>query len=520
MRHAPGRSDPEADVVVIGAGPTGAAAALGLAEAGLSVLCLEQGDWLDEAGLGRNETDWPLRKGRDFSANPNRRGRPEDDPVDDADSPVRPMFWNGVGGSSVLWSAHVPRFTPGDFRVASEDGVGLDWPIDYAALEPWYERAERLMGAAIRPGDPLAQPRSGRWPEPLPYGSAALRMEAALGRLGWHCWPVDRSLGDQADGHACHHDGPCDWACATGRRAAADRTLWPRALASGARLATRAKVLGLEQGAANQVSAALYRDASGITRRARASAFVVAANALGTARLLLLSASKRQPSGLANRSGQVGRNLMLHPYAAAVARFDERFGSDPGGPTSGLVCHEFYRTDRTRGFVRGCKLQLFSRNLPAGIVLDAPPEHCAGFTVCADDLPEPGNRIVLSDRLRDSAGLPAARIVYRLSANARRILDFGLDRAEEALREAGSAETSRIEFRADTGFHLMGTARMGIDPDASVVDPFGRAHDVGNLWVADASVFVTGSAMNPTNTAVALALRLADRLVETAREQR
>jgi choline dehydrogenase-like flavoprotein len=135
--------------------------------------------------------------------------------------------------------------------------------------------------------------------------------------------------------------------------------------------------------------------------------------------------------------------------------------------------------------------------------------------VCAEDLADPENRITLSDTLTDRDGLPAAKMIYKLSENSRKILDFGMERAEEVLLAAGAQEIFRTPLRPEAGFHLMGTARMGTDADTSVVDPFGRSHDHPNLFIADASVFVTAAAINPTATAQALALRAADHILAT-----
>jgi choline dehydrogenase-like flavoprotein len=226
---------------------------------------------------------------------------------------------------------------------------------------------------------------------------------------------------------------------------------------------------------------------------------------------------------------------MLHPYARIDGLFDEPLGGWVAGEKAGLISFEFYATRRERGFVRGLKLQLVTGPAPValanGAVVGTPLpwgqahhdefaarfDRILGFTVCAEDLAEPANRIALSERLTDGDGLPAPRMIYRVAENARRALDFGLDRAGEVLAAAGARTTFRTQLRDQAGFHLMGTARMGTDPEASVVNAYGRAHDVPNLFVIDASAFVTSAAINPTATAQALALRTADHIVATRR---
>jgi choline dehydrogenase-like flavoprotein len=306
------------------------------------------------------------------------------------------------------------------------------------------------------------------------------------------------------------------------------------AAAAGARVLARTRVLRLELDAQGLVRAAICRNDAG-EFRVTGSRFLVGANGMGTPRLLLLSSCGAFPDGLANRSGLVGRNLMLHPYARVDALFEDPLGTWVSGEKAGIISLQFYATDRRRDFVRGVKLQLGGTPAPValanGAVIGMPLpwgeshhrdfesrfDHICGFTVCAEDLAEPENRIALSERLVDADGLPAPRMIYRVSENSRRALDFGLDRATEVLTAAGARETYRTPLRDQAGFHLMGTARMGTDPARSVVDPFGRAHDVANLFVIDASAFVTSAAINPTATAQALALRTADHIVATRR---
>lgn len=529
--------DLDADVVVVGAGPTGGAVAWRLASQGVDVLCVDRGHWFDYDGIARESADWEARRSTALHANPNVRKGADDYPVDDGDSPIKPMIGNGVGGSSIYWSAHVPRFRPEDFRIKTLDGVGEDWPICYADLEPYYSLNEEQWGVASFPGDPSAPPH-GATAMTLPtIGAHGRRMAEVFDRFGWHWWPVDLVVGRDGDApqtRHCTHIGPCDLGCPSRIRSGADRAFLRDAVDEGARLVTGTRVLRLEHDAQGRISAAICRDEDG-DFRITGRRFVISGNGMGTPRLLLLSASAQFPDGLANRSGLVGRNLMLHPYARVDGDFDEPLGAWVSGEKAGLVSFEFYATRPEHEFKRGLKLQLtggpgplalargavYGDMLPWGEGHDAAFEarfdHSCGFTVCAEDLAEPDNRISLSPDLVDSDGLPAPKMRYRLSENSRKILDFGMDRAEEVLRGAGARQIFRTPLRSEAGFHLMGTARMGEDANTSVVDQYGRCHDVPNLFLADASVFVTSAAINPTATAQALALRTADHLIATRR---
>lgn len=493
-----------ADVAVIGAGPCGALAALRLAEAGARVVCLEQGDWPDWADFDPARPDRRAILAGRWSADPAKRCSAHDYPLDDSDAAMRPMMVAAVGGGTTLWTGNVPRLRPSDLRVLSEDGVGVDWPLAYADLAPVYDRLEAELGIMRRAGDPRLPPNGPGVAEPPPLRGLAATVATRFERRFWHWWHTDRIVGP-APLPACDVAVDCGPGCPLFRRAAADLTWWPRALAAGARLVVRGRAERIEADA-GRASAVVWRDAVGATRRLRVGSVVLAANGIGTPRLLLASA-------LADRSDQVGRNLMLHPYARVYGLFDAPKTRRCGVEAGALVSYEFLPSDAARGFVRGLKLQFITPGHdvagPAGGPFADPARHVAGFTVCGEDLPEPGNRVTL-------AADGTTRVTYALAANARRMLDFGLDRAEEILRDAGAREVLRMALVPDSGFHILGTARMGTDPARSVADPFGRCHDVPNLWIADASLFPTASALQPTLTALVLADRAATALLGAA----
>jgi choline dehydrogenase-like flavoprotein len=526
-----------ADVLVVGAGASGGALAWRLARAGVRVVCLEQGDWVGPADSPTTRDDWEVRRQREWHPNPNVRGLATDYPVDDAGSPIQPLMFNGVGGSTIMWSSHVPRFHPSDFRTRTLDGVGDDWPVDYVELEPYYDLNDRMMGVAGLAGDPANPPRSPRQTPPVPLGEGARRLAGAFDRLGWHWWPSDVAINTVPYGEgrgSCNNCGPCELYCPHEAKAHAAIAYWPGALAAGARLVTRARVAEVTVDERGRATGAAYYDADGALRHQPASVVVLAANGIGTPRLMLLSTSRRFPDGLANGSGLVGRRLMHHPIAFAIGVFDDLLQGHRGITACSILCQEFYETDPARDFVRGYELQVTRSHGPlitalGGFGLDVPWgeghhrrfaevfDRTVGIAVTAEDLADEANTVTLADGLADAHGVPAPRLTYRLDANAERMLAHGLDRAAEALTEAGAREVLRNPLFGQAGFHLMGTARMGDDPETSVVDPFGRAHEVPNLFVVDGSAFVTAAAVNPTPTIQALALRTADHLVQERR---
>jgi choline dehydrogenase-like flavoprotein len=523
----------ESDVLIIGAGASGGAVAWRLARAGLRVTCLERGGWMDYDDAPSKAQDWELARQTTHHPNPNVRMNAWDYPIDDADAAIKPMMYNAVGGSTLHWGAHFPRFRPSDFRTQSLDGVGADWPLDYAELAPFYDENDRIMGVSGISGDPGNPHRAPREMPPLPLGRGAEIMAGAFDRLGWHWWVSDAAINTRPHGAGrgvCNHCGPCDLGCPVKARSSTDVTYWPRALAAGARLITGARVFEIESDARGRVTAAAYRDEAGTVRRHRAAVIVLAANGVGTARLMLLSRSKAHPEGLANDTDLVGRNLMHHPTGLVTGVFDEALDGFKGPFATSILCQQFYETDPARDFTRGFQMQLIRSDAPlgtaVGVYLPRVPwgeAHHARFlqtfgrtaslTVTTEDLPDPDNRVTLSDRLTDADGLPAPKMTYRVGENTRAMIRFGLARAREAFEEAGAVETVAQDLLEGAGFHLLGTARMGDDPATSVVDRWCRAHSAPNLMVVDGSVFVTAAALNPTPTIQALALRAADALL-------
>jgi choline dehydrogenase-like flavoprotein len=522
----------EPDVLIVGAGASGAAVAWSLARAGFTVVCLEQGDWVRPESMPHWQLDWELRRLTDFNPDPNVRGLPEDYPVNDAGSAFTPLMFNAVGGSTIHWSAHFPRYHPSDFRVRSLDGVGDDWPLTYDELEPWYDLNDRMVGVAGLAGDPSQPTRSPRQTPPIPIGPAGRAMAQGFERLGWHWWASDGAINAAAHGgrRPCNYCGPCDLGCPIGARSSADITYWPLALELGVDLRTRCRVREITLDELGRARGALYYDPGGRLVEQTAPLVVLACNGVGTPRLLLNSRSRRFPDGLANRSGLVGKNLMFHPFASATGVHPEPLDAYAGPIGNMLMCHEFYETDQRRGFVRGFQLQIVRQSGPlhtalGGFVARPVPwgaEHHRVFGerfnqqinvgVMGEDLPETINEVALDPSLTDADGIPAPLVRYRLSENSKRILFFGLERAREALKAAGCRQVMTRNPLRPSGWHLLGTCRMGDAPYGSVVDRWGRAHDVPNLFIVDGSIFVTSAAVNPTTTIQALALRTADHI--------
>jgi len=406
--------------------------------------------------------------------------------------------------------------------------VADDWPIDYTTLEPFFAENDRMMGISGLAGDPAYPPRNPPMP-PLPLGKTGTRYAKAMNKLGWHWWPSDAAIATtEYDGRAaCINLGHCTPGCAQGAKASTDVTYWPHAIRAGVELRTRCRVREITTNEHGMAAGAIYYDADGNKQFQPAEMVIVACNGIGTPRLLLNSASSRFPNGLANSSGLVGKNLMLHPWPQVRGYVDEPMDGDHA-PMLSLWSKEFYETDPNRDFLRGYTLQ-FARG--TGAVNEAITSADAGILpwgkdhhrifrdllhhrlligVACEDLPEEHNRVTLDPVLKDSHGIPAPRIDYIISENTRRMMEHGIARATDILTAAGATNLYTSRTILNSPGHLLGTARMGTDPKRSVVNEWGRSHDVKNLFIVDGSIWVTSGGVNPTSTIQALALYVAD----------
>ena len=532
-------ADQRADVLVIGSGAAGAAVTKRLTDLGAKVVCLEQGDWVKPEDFPSIRPNWEiaLRRGP-FHFSPNVRRRPEDYPViETGANPPNILMFNGVGGSTIHYTAHFPRFHPSDFRVRSLDGVAEDWPIRYEDLERYYDMNDGEMGVAGLAGDPANPPRSPRPTPPLPLGVLGETIGRGFDKLGWYWWVSDNAIISRSyQGRpACDLHGKCMLGCPIGAKASTDVTYWPKALPKGARLKTWARVREITLDAEGRARGAVYFDRQRKAHEQLARVVVVCANGVGTPRLLLNSTSSQFPQGLANSSGLVGKNFMLHPFRFLEGIFEARMDGEDGPFGIPALSQQFYETDLGRGFVRGYSFLLersfgplhhawggFSaKPVPWGAehhrVMRRRFPHIIRVTVLGEDLPEESNRVELDPEAKDSSDIPAPRVVYSYSENSLKMLEHGGAMGRRALQAAGAIEI------LDSGviqpaFHLLGTARMGHNPKTSVVNAWHQTHDVNNLYLVDGSSFTTSAAVNPTSTIGALALRAADGIWARRRE--
>jgi choline dehydrogenase-like flavoprotein len=531
-----------ADVLIIGAGASGAVAAKHLAEQGFRVVVLEQGDWVSQSDLPGLKPEYDLLGWKQWHPNPNVRGRSEDYPIDVSESVATIGMFNGVGGSTVLYASCWCRALPADFRVRSLDGVADDWPLTYEELSPYYAAVEYELGVSGLAGNPAYPPDHKPPLPPHPINKVGRTMAAGMNKLGWHWWPGYNSIASRDHRHLkqCDRLSVCMYGCPQGAKASVDIALLPDALRQGARIVTRARVARITVENKGLANGAVYLQ-DGKEHFQPASVVIVAANGIGTPRLLLMSANNRFPDGLANSSGLVGKRFMTHPFGTSVGLYEEDLEDWTGPSGEAIESMQFYETDTSRGFVRGSKWHIIPAAARPLLMIprwtkgeDTPdPEfwgegftahmkdsvgHMIEWMVMPEDLPEESNRVSLDPVLTDSDGLPAPKVHYRTSENTRRLVDFNLARSLEAHHAAGATK-AWITSRNNPSWHNMGTAKMGDDPGTSVVDRYGRAHDVPNLYIIDGSVFPTATGVNPTATICALAKRTATYIADHARQQ-
>jgi choline dehydrogenase-like flavoprotein len=388
-------------------------------------------------------------------------------------------------------------------------------------------------------GDPAFPPMATPPMPAHPINDYGRVFAKGMNAMGWHWWPGPNVIANRAINGLvpCARYGVCESGCPNGSKASTDITHWPRALRSGATLVTHARVRQITTNAAGLATGAIFLDADGREHRVQANVVVVAANGIGTPRLLLMSATARFPDGLANSSGLVGRRLMLNPTPMLIGIYDEPLSSWQGPAGQNVHSFEFYQTDPSRGHVLGASWGTMPSGGPfAAAQISARagrPTHGPGLIdgvrevlghslvlwMVTGDLPHESNYVDLDPQLTDSSGLPAPRVHYRQDANSDALIAWHMAKAREALEASGA--TGVVDFPAmpDQPGHLLGTARMGDDPTTSVADRYGRCHDIPNMYIVDGSLFVTSGAVSCTSTIAANALRIAHHMVDSAAAQ-
>ena len=351
----------EVDVLVVGAGASAAALAWSLSEKNIEVLCIEQGTEINPREYPASKQDWEISRQKDFHPDPNVRKHKYDYPINNKESDIIPTMYNGIGGSTIIWSAHFPRLHPSDFKVKTLDKIADDWPINYEYLEPYYNINDKMIGVSGMIGDPAYPPKVQRQTKPLPLGKLGSKLVSGFEKLGCHWWPSDSAIiTEPYDGREeCNSAGTCDIGCYRRAKASADVTYWPKALMNGVIIKDKCTVREITIKKNGLVDGVIYYDSEGKIQIQKAKIVILACNGVGTPRLLLNSVSSLFPNGLANSSGEVGRNYMRHLTGSMYARFEKPVKMWRGETMAGF-CADEVKNNPNRGFVGGYYMETLS----------------------------------------------------------------------------------------------------------------------------------------------------------------
>ncbi|MEL6480493.1 MAG: GMC family oxidoreductase [Pseudomonadota bacterium] len=510
---APFDTSDDSVVVVIGTGAGGGTLANELAQKGISVVALEAGgrhlpeDYINDewdsfgqlAWLDKRTTSGGWRVSRDFAGLP-------------------AWIVKAVGGSTTHWAGASLRFQEHEWKVASAYGgiPGanlLDWPIDAAEMDPWYSKAEAKMRVTRTHGLPG-----------LPGNNNFKVLEAGAKKLGYKDVHTGRMAINSQEGGgrlACRQVGFCFQGCKYGAKWSTAYTEIPQGEATGnLEVREHAHVLKIEHGPDGKVTGVVYADKDGNEQRQAARAVAVAGNSIESPRLLLNSASSMFPDGLANSSGQVGRNYMRHMTGSVYAIFPEPVRMWRGTTMAGIITDES-KNDPSRGFVGGYEMETLSIGVPFMAAFLDPGawgrsftsamdgyENMAGMWLVGEDMPQESNRITLHATEKDQYGQPVPNVHFTDHPNDIAMRNHAYQQGSAIYDAVGAVRTMPTPPYPST--HNLGTNRMSEKARDGVVNKFGQTHDIANLFVSDGSQFTTGAAENPTLTIVALAIRQAD----------
>ena len=509
-------------VLIIGSGAGGGTLANELCQKGIKVVVLEAGAMQSSASfindewksfsqlawLDKRTTSGSWRVAKDFAGLP-------------------AWICKTVGGTTTHWAGASLRFQDHEFRIKSEYGdiKGanlLDWPITLKDLEPYYAKAENKMGVTRTNGIPG-----------LPGNNNFKVMHAGASKLGYKEVHTGRmAINSQPrDGRGrCMQLGFCFQGCKSGAKWSTLYTEIPKAEATGNfEIRPQSHVSRIEHNTAGKVTGVVYFDKDGKEQRQKARIVCVAGNSIETPRLLLLSASNMFKDGLANSSGQVGRNYMRHMTGSVYAAFKNPVHMYRGTTMAGIVRDEAGNNPK-RGFVGGYELETLSLGIPFMAAFLNPGgwgsdfawwmdhyTNLAGMWLVGEDMPRETNRVTLNTNVKDQWGNYAPNVHFDDHDNDIAMRNHAFTQGERIYQAAGAIKTFRTPPYPST--HNMGTSRMSARPQDGVVNKWGQTHDIPNLFISDGSQFTSGGAENPTLTIVTLAIRQADYIAQQMTER-
>lgn len=504
-------------VVIIGSGAGGGTLANELAQKGIKVVVLEAGALQSQATFINDEwksfsqlawldprsTSGTWRVAKDFAGLP-------------------AWVCKTVGGTTTHWAGASLRLQEHEFRARSHYGdikgaSLMDWPVTLKELEPYYARAEDKMGVTRTNGIPG-----------LPGNNNFKVMHAGAKKLGYkevHTGNMAINSQPRHDRGRCMQLGFCFQGCKSGAKWSTLYTELPAAEKTGNMdLRPESHVSRIEHDDRGLVTGVVYFDKAGKEQRQKARIVCVAGNSIETPRLLLLSASNKFKDGLANSSGQVGRNYMRHMTGSVYAMFKQPVHMYRGTTMAGIIRDEA-RHDTKRGFAGGYELETLALGVPFMAAFLNPGAwggefteymdnytHLAGMWLVGEDMPRETNRVTLNATLKDKWGNAAPNVHFDDHDNDIAMREHAFKQGQAVYAAAGAVKSFRTPPYPST--HNLGTCRMGASAKDSVCNAYGQTHDVSNLFISDGSQFTTGGAENPTLTIVTLAIRQAEYIAQ------
>lgn len=541
--------DEAVDFVIVGSGSAGGILAKELSTNGFQVVVLEQGPFRTAADFTHDELGVLMFGELTGGNNDAHQATFRDDESKEAElaqGPPPMQYAQTVGGASVHFTANFWRFRESDFNDRSVHGSipgtnHADWPISYADLEPYYSRVDYEIGVSGAPGPsdsfrsrPFALP-------PLPIKSSGALLEKGAKALGFEVQPAPLAiLSKPLNGRpACINCGFCmGFGCEVNAKSSTLAAMIPAAMESGnCEIRAECAVFRVGTNAEGRANEVFYYDPDGNERSQKAKAVILSANGAETPRLLLNSANEKFPDGLANSSGYVGRNLMFNGHSMAGGLFEHPLNDFKSVQVTRIV-HHFYETDPARGFYGGGGIDarpLFAATPIAYAAFGGPPGTPTWGAKFKENLQHnfvrnmsilgsttsialDSNNVTIDPTHKDKWGRPSIRMTYKDHDDDMAMANFLKDRAMELFDAAGATKSWALPVEHQNGgAHLLGTCRMGDDPQTSVVDKFHRTHDIPNLFLCDGSSFVTSGRGQPTMTIMALAFRASEHIMQAAR---
>ncbi|MER8624580.1 GMC family oxidoreductase [Mesorhizobium sp. M1143] len=500
-------------VVIIGSGAGGGTLGNELAQKGVDVVILEAGarheyeDFINDEWGSFSQLAWTDKRttSGDWRVSKNFPNLPA-------------WIVKSVGGSTTHWAGASLRFQEHEFRTLStygklEGANLLDWPVTLAEMEPYYAKAEAKMGVTGTNG----------WPR-LPGNNNFKVLKAGADKLGYkecHTGNMAINAVERDDRNSCQQTGFCFQGCKWGAKWSTLYTEIPKGEATGhLEVRPNAMAIKINHDASGKVTGVVYADKDGKLQEQKARIVAVAGNSIESPRLLLNSESAKFPQGLANSSGQVGKNYMRHTTGSVYAIFDQPVRMYRGTTMAGIIRDEA-RHDPSRGFVGGYEFETLSLGLPFMAAFLNPGgwgrsfttaldhyDHMAGLWIVGEDMPRAENRVTLHKDEKDAHGMPIADVHFDDHPNDTAMRNHAYKQATALYDAVGATRSFPTPPYPST--HNLGTNRMSEKAEDGVVNKHGQAHDIKNLFVSDGSQFTTGAAENPTLTIVSLAIRQAE----------